>query len=1082
MFHKSKKGPLLFVTALFFATPICMAQAALSSDAAYAGSLLQQRLTKSQTEFQKLLSSLPKTSQDLLSRPFSSLPSADDISSIENILADYKTELKSIQQEINNLPKPSATLQDQLDSLTQRIQSLESSIEEIKSIRSAYLEHQQTLQEAIQNYNQAVLDEQKIQRDYETLLAANTSNQDAATQARSSLTSKEATLTTAQSILDTAKKALDSATEAKDRLTATANISQNNLTDAIQNYNTASTNYSSASIKLQQAHDDYTFALESYNNGSDDIARSLELLTNKKSLYQASLASFNLSQSLLQDANTSLQEAQDNLNTANASLNTALDNLATASANLQSATQAQQTSEINLFQTQQSLNNAQATSTSTASNLQNATSIRASKAYKTASALAIKNTAQQHYLDALDALSTAQTKYDTELISDPNWTPKTQQVAHTRFFPQTTYVNTGGLKADSYNRQNYGGRPPLPTDAEVPIATTTVSNINFQWGGGQVLNSGKSDRVLVKFTGNLLVPTDGYYRFYAPGDDGVIFNIAGMQIINDWYDKGGGGSVSQEVFIRAGVLYPITLYFYENGGGAAVWLYYYTPTTGYQIVPASWLGQQTTSTTTYVEETYYTTEVIPGQTAPLIHDPAKLELLNQAQATYNDKYQVYLSALSNFEAAQQEDSAAERNLALAQAEYDAATIDEQQQYDAVAQAQLDYDLATSNLSTAERAVTSAMLAVTNPSDVQSQKQVNYEAALAIYNNELTNLELAQEALDDATSNKDVAQSNYNALLEALNIPADALEAQETNLSNAQSEYDAAELDLDAAFTELNNARAINNINKSALTDAVDLVASTSSDYADASTNVEARQKAKDDAVALLTVAENNALASQQQVDEIAPLLVAAKASVSRLFNKQETVSSLVSSTEEQLTNKTKSIQQVKSEISTDALPSLKTFVSEEVNKQAIPTEGSKEIPVLLTPENLMEINLKKVDPTELTEAQAEQLVAAALETFKTAEQGSAEYKQALDALYLAAEQDDIELSPELAAIPGAEQVVAVLNLISNVGADMSPKVRKKAQQTVVTTVVVGQIAASAAAAASASASSGSSSLRRKTGK
>jgi len=85
-------------------------------------------------------------------------------------------------------------------------------------------------------------------------------------------------------------------------------------------------------------------------------------------------------------------------------------------------------------------------------------------------------------------------------------------------------------------------------------------------------------------------------------------------------------------------------------------------------------------------------------------------------------------------------------------------------------------------------------------------------------------------------------------------------------------------------------------------------------------------------------------------------------------------------------------------------------------------------------------------------------------------------------LFLAAQQDDIVLDESLAEIPGvgqaAQAVVAVLNIVGNVGADISPKARKKAQTLVVTTLVVGQIAQTAAIAQAAAASSGSS-YRRK---
>ena len=133
---------------------------------------------------------------------------------------------------------------------------------------------------------------------------------------------------------------------------------------------------------------------------------------------------------------------------------------------------------------------------------------------------------------------------------------------------------------------------------------------------------------------------------------------------------------------------------------------------------------------------------------------------------------------------------------------------------------------------------------------------------------------------------------------------------------------------------------------------------------------------------------------------------------------------------------------------------------------------------------MLEVNLEAVDPTELTEAQAEQLVEAALETFETAVEGSPEYEQALDALYLAAEQDDIELPQELAAIPGLAGAVEVLNFLGNAGADMSPKVREESEKVVVATVVAAgaAIQSAAAAASTASAGAGSSGGSRRVGK
>ena len=138
-----------------------------------------------------------------------------------------------------------------------------------------------------------------------------------------------------------------------------------------------------------------------------------------------------------------------------------------------------------------------------------------------------------------------------------------------------------------------------------------------------------------------------------------------------------------------------------------------------------------------------------------------------------------------------------------------------------------------------------------------------------------------------------------------------------------------------------------------------------------------------------------------------------------------------------------------------------------------PITSVKELPTEITPEVLMAVDLEAINPSELTEAQAEALKEAALETFETAQPGSPEYEQALDALMVAAQADDLELPEELAAIPllgdVAGAALEVFNAIGNVGADMSPQVREQSEKVVIAAVIVGQVAMTATAAATSAA-------------
>lgn len=163
---------------------------------------------------------------------------------------------------------------------------------------------------------------------------------------------------------------------------------------------------------------------------------------------------------------------------------------------------------------------------------------------------------------------------------------------------------------------------------------------------------------------------------------------------------------------------------------------------------------------------------------------------------------------------------------------------------------------------------------------------------------------------------------------------------------------------------------------------------------------------------------------------------------------------------------------------------------EEVKPEPLPEPEPPVSPEPSEPE--LPVNIETVDPQTLSNEQVAELISVANEILENSEQGSPEYQEALEALFVAAEANDIELSEELAAIPGLSAAVDAINFIGNVGADMSPKVREESEKIVVTAVVAVGAAVNAAtgaaltaaapsapASASAGGSGGTSSIRRK---
>lgn len=123
-------------------------------------------------------------------------------------------------------------------------------------------------------------------------------------------------------------------------------------------------------------------------------------------------------------------------------------------------------------------------------------------------------------------------------------------------------------------------------------------------------------------------------------------------------------------------------------------------------------------------------------------------------------------------------------------------------------------------------------------------------------------------------------------------------------------------------------------------------------------------------------------------------------------------------------------------------------------------------------------DLIKLDPQILTDAQVEQITAAAVETLATEPQGSPAYNQALEQLMVVAQADDPQVPTELASIPllgnAAVAVLDAFNQLGNFGSDISPKVRKQAKKEAIATIAVGT-----ATTASTVAAAGSVGYRRK---
>jgi len=195
----------------------------------------------------------------------------------------------------------------------------------------------------------------------------------------------------------------------------------------------------------------------------------------------------------------------------------------------------------------------------------------------------------------------------------------------------TLNVYADGVSGLTYYTYRGTGAYPNYTNLTypTPLSTGTVSTINYNWGGGYVLNSGRAEQVIVKFTGYVNIPTAGLYYFGGNADDGLVIKVNNNTVLNSWIEDGGNfryGSVN----LPAGVI-PIEVWYYENGGGALVNLQWYNAQTGWQIVP---------STSLATDSTYWTPAIVITT--------EQQNKLNAARARQTYKNEVNIDQIGNY--------------------------------------------------------------------------------------------------------------------------------------------------------------------------------------------------------------------------------------------------------------------------------------------------------------------------------------------------------------------------------------------------------------------------------------------------
>ncbi|MFN8121538.1 MAG: choice-of-anchor C family protein [Thermoleophilia bacterium] len=144
-------------------------------------------------------------------------------------------------------------------------------------------------------------------------------------------------------------------------------------------------------------------------------------------------------------------------------------------------------------------------------------------------------------------------------------------------------VTTGGLRGEYFANVGLTGYPVM----------TRTEAVDFDWGTGSP-GGGVPINFSARWTGSVVAPATGTYRFQTSSDDGVRLWVGGAKIIDNWTTHGVTTDTSGTVTLVAGQAVDLTLEFYDNGGPAVMSLLWEEPGAPgtFAAIPASVLSAQ----------------------------------------------------------------------------------------------------------------------------------------------------------------------------------------------------------------------------------------------------------------------------------------------------------------------------------------------------------------------------------------------------------------------------------------------------------------------------------------------------------
>jgi hypothetical protein len=142
-----------------------------------------------------------------------------------------------------------------------------------------------------------------------------------------------------------------------------------------------------------------------------------------------------------------------------------------------------------------------------------------------------------------------------------------------------------GLQAYFYDNQTvdnlYNDAPPIPPSTPM-VLSIPVATVDQDFDSNPM--PGLYEDFVVRYEGYITATESGTANLQCLADDGCIVIIDGVTVINEWYDKGTSGDVYQYQLVPNQSL-PLTVWYYENGGGAVIQLRWLLEGRDWNVVP-----------------------------------------------------------------------------------------------------------------------------------------------------------------------------------------------------------------------------------------------------------------------------------------------------------------------------------------------------------------------------------------------------------------------------------------------------------------------------------------------------------------